>query len=98
MISGSDVSTTPAINSEDRTSEIDTTSDLEPENGFSDENVITDQVEASADTSPDDIPVGDSSEHTSSFDSEMPSILNLQTAGLRRSPRIAAQKSRPWYT
>ena len=30
-------------------------------------------------------------------DSEMPPMLNLQKAGLRRSPRIAAQQSRPWY-
>ena len=30
-------------------------------------------------------------------DSNMPPILNLETAGLRRSPRLAAKKERPWY-
>lgn len=29
--------------------------------------------------------------------SSMPPMLNLQTAGLRRSPRIAALKIKPWY-
>ena len=30
-------------------------------------------------------------------DSKMPPILDLQQAGLRRSPRIAAQQKKPWY-
>ena len=30
-------------------------------------------------------------------ESEMPPIIDLQRAGLRRSPRLAAQQAKPWY-
>ena len=63
----------------------------------SDDVLINENIEDHPDNSPDDESVDTSSEQTSTFDSGMPPMLNLQTAGLRRSPRLAAQKSTPWY-
>ena len=95
--SGPDIAATPAIDSDDSSPDTDATPDIESDNSCSDDNAIPSQDEASADVGPDDMPVNDNSEQASNFDSEMLPILNLQNAGLRRSPRIAAQKTRPWY-
>ena len=43
-------------------------------------------------------PAGDNPNTISTFESSMPSMLNLQTAGLRRSSRIASQESKPSYS
>ena len=81
LSSDSERPTTPTIDSGSGT-----TSDLESEMDSSDDVVINEHVEDPPDNSPDDEPVDASSEYTSTFDSEMPPILNLQTAGFSRSP------------
>ena len=67
LSSDSERPTTPTIDSGSGT-----TSDLESEMDSSDDDIINEHVEDSPDNSPDDEPADASSEHTSTFDSEMP--------------------------
>ena len=62
---------------------------IESDDNCPDNNATTYQDEEYVDASPEHSSVGVNPELTSNFDSQMPTILNLQKAGLRISPRIS---------
>ena len=78
-----------AIESDGSCPERNATQAIESDDNCPDNNATTYQDEEYVDASPEHSSVGVNPELTSNFDSQMPTILNLQKAGLRISPRIS---------